>query len=110
MRVTVVSMLIALAVVATAVAGDAKMVVLAGKDVSGEVFKRLGLPSQSYCHEQCLEEARCTGVRWGVVSGSTAGQCQLITGELQVIEPHEIKTSDGLRIQVLAARKVSTQN
>jgi hypothetical protein len=110
MRVTVVSMLIALAVVATAVAGDAKMVVLAGKDVSGEVFKRLGLPSQSYCHEQCLEEARCTGVRWGVVSGSTAGQCQLIAGELQVIEPHEIKTSDGLRIQVLAARKVSTQN
>ena len=110
MRVRVRSMLLGLAVVATAIAGDGKMVVIPGKDVSGDVFKRLGLPNQSYCHEQCLEEARCTGVRWGVVAGSTAGQCQLITGELKVIEPHDIKTSDGLRIQVLAARKVSTQN
>jgi hypothetical protein len=103
-------MLLALAVVATAFAGDAKMVVIPGKDVSGDVFKRLGLPNQSYCHEQCLEEARCTGVRWGVVAGSTAGQCQLITGELKVIETREIKTADGLRIQVIAARKASPQN
>jgi hypothetical protein len=105
MNIRIAVMLMGLAAVTTALAGDARMVALPGKDVSGEVFKRLGLPNESYCHEQCLGEARCTGVRWGVISGSTAGQCQMITGELKVTEPHELKTSDGLRILVTAARK-----
>jgi PAN domain-containing protein len=86
-------------------AGDARMVVVPGKDLSGTVFKRLGLPNQTYCWEQCVEEARCTGVRWGVVAGSTAGQCQLLSGELKVIEPHEIKTQDAQQITVVASRK-----
>jgi hypothetical protein len=91
-----------------AAAGDeAQMSAIKGKDVSGEVFKRLGLPNQDYCWQQCLQETRCTGTRWGVISGTTAGQCQLLTGELKFTEPHEIKTGDGQRIIVTASRKVS---
>jgi hypothetical protein len=82
-----------------------KMVIVSGKDVSGEVFKRLGLPSQDYCWQQCLDEKRCTGTRWGVISGSTAGQCQLLTGELTLRPPAPIKTEDGTRIDVTASRK-----
>jgi hypothetical protein len=90
---------------ASAVAGDAQMVIIPGKDMKGTVFKRLGLPNQTYCWEQCLEDARCTGARWGVIAGSTAGQCQLMTGPLTFIEPHEIKTEDGQQIRVIASRK-----
>jgi hypothetical protein len=91
--------------IATAFAGDAQMVVIPGKDVKGEVFKRLGLPNQMYCWEQCLEDARCTGVRWAVIGESAAGQCQLISGPLSFVEPHEIRTEDGLQIRVTASRR-----
>jgi hypothetical protein len=90
---------------ASAFAGDAQMVIIPGKDIRGTVFKRLGLPNQTYCWEQCLEDARCTGARWGVITGSTAGQCQLMSGEFSLIEPHEIKTEDGQQIRVIASRK-----
>ena len=93
--------------VASAVAGDAQMVIVAGKDVKGDVFKRLGLPNQTYCWEQCLEEARCTGARWATIAGSTAGQCQLISGPLTVIEPRDIKTEDGQQIRVTVSRRVT---
>ena len=91
--------------IAPAFAGDAKMVVVPGKDVKGEVLKRLGLPNQTYCWEQCLEEARCTAARWAVLAGSVAGQCQLISGPLSFIEPHEIKTEDGQQIRVTVGRR-----
>src|SRR5689334_17572961 len=90
--------------IAPAIAGDAQMVVVPGKDVKGEVIKRLGLPNQTYCWEQCLEEARCAGVRWAVIAGSTAGQCQLISGPLSFVEPHEIRTEDGQQIRVIVSR------
>jgi hypothetical protein len=92
---------------APAIAGDSQMVVIPSKDVKGTVFKRLGLPNQTYCWEQCLEESRCTGTRWAVIagSGSTAGQCQLISGPLSIIEPREMKTEDGQPIRVIASRK-----
>jgi hypothetical protein len=83
----------------------AKMVVVSGKDVSGQVFKRLGLPDQDYCWQQCIDEPRCTGTRWGVVSGSTAGQCQLISGNLTFHSPKQIKTEDGTNILVTASKK-----
>ena len=95
--------------IAPVIAGDAKMVVVPGKDVRGEVFKRLGLPNQTYCWEQCLEEARCAATRWAVIGGSVAGQCQLIRGPLSFIEPHEIKTEDGQPIRVTASRKTGEQ-
>jgi hypothetical protein len=91
--------------IAPALAADAKMVVVPGKDVKGEVFKRLGLPNQTYCWEQCLEEARCTATRWAVLAGSVEGQCQLISGPLSFIAPHEIKTEDGQQIRVTVGRK-----
>jgi hypothetical protein len=102
-----ISQLCMLLLIAPAFAGDARMVVVPGKDVKGEVIKRLGLPNQKYCWEQCLEEARCTGVRWAEIAGSTAGQCQLIGGPLSFIEPHEIKTEDGQRIRVTASKRVA---
>lgn len=91
--------------IAPALAADGQMVVVAGKDVKGEVFKRLGLPNRTYCWQQCLEEARCTGARWAVIAGTVAGQCQLIRGPLSFIEPHEIKTEDGQQIRVTVGRR-----
>jgi hypothetical protein len=91
--------------IAPVLAGDERMVVVPGKDVKGEVFKRLGLPNQAYCWEQCLEEARCTGVRWAVLGGSTAGQCQLLSGPLNLVEPREIRTEDGQQIRVTVSRR-----
>lgn len=82
-----------------------KMTVVAGKDVSGQVLKRLGLPSQDYCWEQCLEEPRCTGTRWGTISSTAAGQCQLLSGELTFHAPAALKTEDGQKIVVIASRK-----
>jgi hypothetical protein len=86
-------------------ANDAHMAIVKHKDVSGQVFKRLGLPNQDYCWQQCLQEERCTGTRWGVIDGATAGQCQLLSGELVFGEPRDIKTEDGQRILVTASRK-----
>jgi hypothetical protein len=90
---------------ASALAADAQMVVVPGKDVKGTVFKRLGLPNQMYCWEQCLEEARCVATRWAVVGKSVEGQCQLISGPLSFIERHEIKTEDGQQIRVTASKR-----
>jgi hypothetical protein len=97
-----------LAMLATALqvrAQDARMVILQKQDISGHVFKRLGLPNQNYCWEQCLQEARCTATRWGAIAGATAGQCQLFSGELTYGEPREIKTEDGQQIVVTASKK-----
>ncbi|HEU4627658.1 MAG TPA: hypothetical protein VFS52_23075 [Steroidobacteraceae bacterium] len=88
-------------------AAEPHMEVIAKKDISGQVLKRLGLPNQDYCWEQCLEDARCTGTRWAVIAGTTAGQCQLISGALNVADPHSLKTEDGQKIVVTASRKVS---
>jgi|GEM_PF-1413256 len=85
--------------------GDARMVVVKGKDVTGHVIKRLGLPNQEYCWQQCLQEDRCTGARWGAIDGTTAGQCQLMDGELTFGDMHEIRTEDGKRIVVIASQK-----
>ena len=82
-----------------------RMVILERQDTSGHVFTRLGLPNQNYCWEQCLQEARCTATRWGVIAGATAGQCQLFSGELTYGEPRELKTGDGQQIVVTASRK-----
>lgn len=84
----------------------ARMEVLKEQDVSGKVFKRLGLPNQDYCYQQCLQEDRCKAVRWGFIEGATAGQCQLITDELKFSAPREIKTEDGQRIVVVVSLKV----
>lgn len=86
-------------------AAEPHMVILKDQDISGEVFKRLGLPNQDYCWEQCLKEERCTGTRWGVISGATAGQCQLLTGDLTLGGPRELKTGDGQKILVTASKK-----
>lgn len=98
-------LLAALAVSSLAQAQDARMVVLKDRDITGHVFKRLGLPNQDYCWQQCLQESRCTGVRWGVIAGATAGQCQLLSGELTYSEPKAITTGDGQEIVVTASRK-----
>ena len=97
--------LCAFLLIVPAFAGDGQMVVVPGKDVKGEVFKRLGLPSQAYCWEQCLGEARCMAVRWAVLAGSTAGQCQLIGGPLSFSEPREIRTEDGQQIRVTVSTR-----
>jgi hypothetical protein len=81
------------------------MVALKDKDVSGEVYKRLGLPNRDYCWTQCLQEERCSGARWGVIEGDTAGQCQLISGELTLKPPADLKTADGKKIRVTASKK-----
>ena len=97
---------------ATCTAGDTprttdtpRMTVVAGKDVSGSILKKLGLPSRQYCWDACLKEDRCSGVRWGVVKGDTAGLCLLLTGPLTVKAPVTPKTDDGKPIQVTCARK-----
>jgi hypothetical protein len=100
--------LCAFLLIAPALAADAQMVVVPGKDVKGAVLKRLGLPNQTYCSEQCLEDSRCTGTRWAVIAGSTEGQCQLISGPLSFIEPREIRTEDGQPIRVTASRRESS--
>jgi hypothetical protein len=79
--------------------------VVVGKDVSGTVYKKLGLPSRQYCWDTCLKEDRCSGVRWGVVADDTAGMCLLITGPLSLKDPVQPKTDDGKPIHVTGARK-----
>src|SRR6185312_8549944 len=65
-----------------AAAPVATMIVLENKDVSGTVYKKLGLPERKYCWDACVREERCSGVRWGVIEGDEAGLCLLITGPL----------------------------
>jgi hypothetical protein len=84
---------------------EARMVVLQGKDVSGTIHKKLGLPSQSYCWDACIKDPQCTGVRWGVIEGDVAGLCVLLQGELTVKAPSARQTDDGKAIHVTAARK-----
>ncbi|HEY0340671.1 MAG TPA: hypothetical protein VGC34_07705 [Steroidobacteraceae bacterium] len=95
---------------ATAQQGGApRMTVVVGKDVSGAVYKKLGLPERHFCWDTCLKEERCSGVRWGVVAGDTAGLCMLLTGPLSIKDLVEPQTSDGKPIHVTGARKeVST--
>ena len=89
----------------TVPATPARMTVVVGKDVSGTVYKKLGLPSRQYCWDTCLKEDRCSGVRWGVVAGDEAGLCILMTGPLSFKDLVEPKTDDGKPIHVTAARK-----
>jgi hypothetical protein len=81
------------------------MIVVRGKDVSGSVYKKLGLPKQQYCWDACLTDVKCTGVRWGVIEGDTAGLCLLIKGPLTFKEPSAPKTEDGKKIRVIASKK-----
>lgn len=85
-----------------------QMTLIAGKDVSGTIYKKLGLPDRQYCWDTCLKEARCTGVRWGVVAGDVAGLCLLMTGPLTFKELVEPRTEDGKAIHVTVARKDAT--
>ena len=89
----------------TAPTAAARMTVVVGKDVSGTVYKKLGLPSRQYCWDTCLKEDRCSGVRWGVVAADEAGLCILLTGPLSFKDLVEPKTDDGKPIHVTAARK-----
>ena len=82
-----------------------RIVVIRGKDVSGRIYKKLGLPSVKYCWDICTREAQCTGTRWGVILGDVAGVCQLLSGELTVKESARLTTEDGKAIQVIAGRK-----
>jgi hypothetical protein len=83
------------------------MTVVVGKDVSGTIYKKLGLPERQYCWDTCLKEDRCSGVRWGVVAGDSAGLCLLMTGPLSIKDLVEPKTADGKPIHVTGARKES---
>ena len=89
----------------TASTSPPRMSVVVGKDVSGTVFKKLGLPSRQYCWDACLKEERCSGVRWGVVGADEAGLCILLTGPLAFKDLVEPKTDDGKPIHVTGARK-----
>lgn len=101
------SILLVSAFNAALAAQSAHMEILQGKDLKGEVFKRLGLPNQDYCWEQCLNENRCEATRWGFIEGATAGQCQLLTGELIFSDPKQLTTGDGQKINVIVSRKVT---
>jgi hypothetical protein len=82
-----------------------RMVVIQGKDVSGRIYKKLGLPSLQYCWDTCVREQQCTGARWGVIQGDVAGLCLLLSGELSVKDLVKPKTEDGKAIRVIAGRK-----
>jgi hypothetical protein len=86
-------------------AKPARMTVVVGKDVSGTIYKKLGLPDRQYCWDACLKEERCSGVRWGVVDRDTAGLCILLTGPLSFKDLVEPRTDDGKPILVTGARK-----
>jgi hypothetical protein len=83
----------------------ARMSVVTGKDVGGTIYKKVGLPNRKYCWDMCLNEARCSGVRWGVVAGDVAGLCLLMTGPLSFKDLVEPRTGDGKAIHVTGARK-----
>ena len=82
-----------------------RMTLVPGKDITGTVYKKLGLPDRHFCWETCLKEARCSGVRWGSVAGDTAGLCILMTGPLTFKDLVEPRTEDGKAIHVTVARK-----
>ena len=86
-------------------AKPARMTVVVGKDVSGTIYKKLGLPDRKYCWDACLKEERCSGVRWGIVDRDTAGLCILLTGPLSFKDLVEPRTDDGKPIHVTGARK-----
>jgi hypothetical protein len=86
-------------------ATPAQMTVVKDKDVSGSIYKKLGLPSQQYCWAACLKEDQCTGVRWGVIEGSTAGLCILLSGPLTLKDHTVPKTDDGQKIRVTVGMK-----
>ncbi len=96
------------AAAATPAQPPVRMTVIVGKDVSGSIYKKLGLPSRQYCWDSCLKDEHCTGVRWGVVDKDTAGVCVLISGDLAFKDRVELKTEDGKAIHVIAARKEPT--
>lgn len=83
----------------------AVMTTVVGKDVGGNIYKKLGLPSRRICWDSCLKDDRCTGARWGVVGRDTAGMCILMTGELASKDLVELQTEDGQPIHVVVARK-----
>jgi hypothetical protein len=87
----------------------ARMTVVQNKDLNGTVYKKLGLPERQYCWDACLKEDRCTGVRWGVIEGDTAGLCLLMTGPLSLKDPVVPRTEDGTPIHVTSARKEAAQ-
>jgi hypothetical protein len=87
----------------------ARMTVVQNKDLNGTVYKKLGLPERQYCWDACLKEDRCTGVRWGVIEGDTAGLCLLMTGPLSLKDPVVPRTEDGKPILVVGARKEAAQ-
>jgi hypothetical protein len=84
-----------------------RMTIVVGKDVSGSIYKKLGLPSRQICWDSCLKDSHCGGARWGAVDRDTAGMCVLMTGDLTLKDPVELKTEDGKPIHVVAARKES---
>ncbi len=87
-------------------AGEAPhMAVVEKQDITGKVYKKLGLPERRYCWDACLQEDRCSGVRWGVIEGDTAGLCVLFTGPLTSKPPVVPRTEDGKPIHVTGARK-----
>jgi hypothetical protein len=86
----------------------ARMAIIVGKDVSGTIYKKLGLPNRQYCWDSCLKDDRCAGVRWGVVDKDTAGMCVLLSGDLAFKNGVALKTEDGKPIHVVAARKEPT--
>jgi hypothetical protein len=81
------------------------MTVVENKDVNGTVYKKLGLPQRQYCWDVCLKEDRCSGVRWGVIEGDTAGLCLLLTGPVTLKPLAVPRTEDGKAIRVTSARK-----
>lgn len=82
-----------------------RMTVIENKDLSGTVYKKLGLPQRQYCWDVCLKEDRCSGVRWGVIEGDTAGLCLLLTGPVTLKPLVVPRTEDGKVIRVTGARK-----
>ena len=83
------------------------MSVIVGKDVSGTVYKKLGLPSLKYCWDTCVKEQECSGARWGVIHGDVAGLCVLLKGELTLKALSAPTTDDGKPIYVTAAKKLA---
>ena len=83
----------------------AVMSAIVGKDVSAKVLKKLALPSRNHCWDACVQEERCSGVRWGVIERDTAGLCILLSGPLTLKSLSEPRTDDGRTIHVSVARK-----
>lgn len=106
MKLTHLAIVLALSSGCASAADQSRMAVVEAHDIAGKVFKRLGLPNQDYCWQQCLNDERCVATRWGVIADATAGQCQLFEGEIRSIDKRDLTTSDGLRIIVVASKKV----